>query len=167
MLDAPSPTWLPILALVGLLAWVAVEDVRRFTIRNSVVLGVIAAFALWQITGGFAGFTLLGLHIATGLGFLVVGVLLFATGLFGAGDGKLLAALGLWAGPMLVLPMLLVAALTGAVVAAVYMLIASVRRIPTEGDAATLPLMSHRMPYGVALAAGGLWLTAQLSGIAG
>jgi prepilin peptidase CpaA len=66
----------------------------------------------------------------------------------GGGDVKLLASTSVWAGPALVFPLLMVTALAGGLVA-VGVLAARRRRSP--------------LPYGVAIAAGGLVVAQRLA----
>ena len=85
-----------ILALVPLLAIAALLDLRQRRIPNwvaaavgllgGVALAATAPAALWQ-------------HALVALLMLVVGIAIWSRGWLGGGDVKLLAALGLWAGP--------------------------------------------------------------------
>ncbi|MEQ8369643.1 MAG: prepilin peptidase, partial [Alphaproteobacteria bacterium] len=97
---------------------------------------------------------------------LALGMGLFALGLFGGGDAKLLAALALWAGPSQILPTLFVIALAGGVLSVLAWLpqierlkFAPVRMRPSPG---TRFKSRREVPYGLAIAAGGLVLSVHL-----
>jgi prepilin peptidase CpaA len=94
-----------------------------------------------------------------------LGLAVFAAGAIGGGDVKLAAALGLWAGSTDAAGFLLVTALAGG---ALSILILATRNVPfahylsgpikagPQTDGQEMPRES--VPYGVALAAGGLWI---------
>ena len=101
--------------LVGLAA--CVTDLRSRRIPNALTFGAsAAAFAFWAYTGGLTG---LGVS-ATGW---LAGCLLFLPWFLlrgmGAGDVKLLAALGAWTGPSTALWIALYASVAGGVMAIV------------------------------------------------
>jgi prepilin peptidase CpaA len=93
---------------------------------------------------------------------LAVGFGLFATNIFGAGDVKLAVVTLLWAGPTLALPVVLITSLVGGVMAVI--MLSRIR----FGIAKALNTMGQRtlgdaflakdMPYGVAIATGGLFV---------
>lgn len=146
----------------ALMLTAAVSDIRRYRIPNWISLWLVAFFA---IRTGLAPDGLLG-HLGLGFAVLAVGFGLFAAGLMGAGDAKLLAAISLWAGPSLALEQMVVTALAGGVLAAS---ILAHRAIAGQPAPAALPshhagspkLASTVMPYGVAIAFGGLWCVAR------
>ena len=144
------------------LAMAAFNDAQRFSIPNwtSAVcaLGAIPALLLSGPTLG-AGLETLALHLATGAGAFLIGFGLFAFGLWGGGDGKLLAATALWFEPDAALALIFWIAMAGGVlglaaVAARWFETAVAPRygvhIPALGRWAT------HAPYGVAIAAGAL-----------
>src|SRR6478609_8062191 len=90
---------IPITGFVGLMAFAAVEDFRRLTIPNGIVVGLCALWPFHLAT--LASFPLTGCIAAVGCaaGVFVAGALLFSRGLMGGGDVKLLTAATLWAGP--------------------------------------------------------------------
>src|SRR3546814_12888346 len=106
------------------------------------------------------------MHLARGSGAIALGFLLFALRLCGGGDVKLFAAVSLWAGPSLFIPFAYYTALAGGLMALVLWLNHKVKRagIPANllfvrSDAA---FAKQPMPYGVAIAAGGLFVALQL-----
>ena len=142
------------------LVWAAANDVRFYQIPNLAPAVVAVAFLL-MATVMRPVFVLTGL--GTGAGVFAVGALLFARRLMGGGDVKLLAAAALWCGPGLLAPFALVTSLTGAALAVV-MLSPLGRRLPappTDGWApsgAGFAALRQPTPFGVAIAAGGLWV---------
>jgi prepilin peptidase CpaA len=92
---------------------------------------------------------------------LAVGLGLFAARAMGGGDVKLIAAIALWAGPALVLPFLFVVALAGGALSLVMLSAARLRPVLVR-EAVPQPLSALRVPYGVAVAAGGLFVASRL-----
>ena len=106
-----------------------------------------------------------GLHLAAGMGLFVAGFLFFQLGLFGGGDAKLLAAAGLWLGPSLTVQFLFVTAMAGGILA-LLVLLWSMFNIFWELEAKgkftqnlgqKLRAIKPNVPYGVALAVGGIF----------
>lgn len=145
----------PVLILAGALALMmlaaAVSDLRTRTIAN----GLNAAMALLAIPYWFA----LGLSpwpdmaVQFGLAFLVFAAFvgLFMIGGMGGGDVKMIGALALWVPPSLMLPMLTVMAIGGGLLSGA-MLIDKIWRKRADPP---------EVPYGVAIAAAGLWVLHQ------
>jgi len=136
-------------ALCALLLVAAVGDVRRYIIPNRLCLGIaLLAPLYWLLLSLATGEPLMTLAAGQlGLSIAVFAVLagLFALRVMGGGDVKLMAALALW------LPLgdlghaAYWTALTGAVVAAVVI-------VRTRFN----PKAPRKVPYGVAIAAGGI-----------
>jgi prepilin peptidase CpaA len=162
MLTASTPVIaLPLAFSFAALAWGAVTDIRTYIIPNAVPL-IIAiayvaaapAFPLPLAAGG----------LLTGLGVLALGLVLFTRGWMGGGDVKLFAALALWAGPSQISSLLIVTCL-GALALAGLMLSPLRRLLPQASpDAVALAggqsALRQPMPFGVAIAAGGLYVLA-------
>ena len=96
---------LPILAFDLILLLAALDDIRRLRISNVLPLALVTAFGFQLIVNGIPP----GLwqHAASFAAVLAGGVLLFAKGMLGGGDAKLLAGTALWfdlAGLMVLLP---------------------------------------------------------------
>lgn len=148
--------------VLSVLLVLACFDLRQRCLPNTVVLVYAALFLPWAWLHGLS-WAQLGLHLMTGtVGFLVL-LLLFAIRCMGGGDVKLGAAVLLWAGPLKMLPVIAVVAWTGALIAilgwlcdryaALYMNNGRSR----VGNRVLYALSARRgVPYGVALAAGGL-----------
>jgi prepilin peptidase CpaA len=163
-----------ILAFAALLLAAAVEDVHRLLIPNRIPLGIIILYPAYVLSAGqpvdWASATMLA------AGALGVGFVLFALRYAGGGDVKLFVATSLWAGPALFPSFLVLTSLVGAAIA-VGML--AHRRffgapdvataVPSgTGAAAETGAGARRagprrdLPYGVAIAAGGVQIVVHL-----
>lgn len=147
-----APEWLAWL-LAALLIAAAAEDAVRLKISNILCFGVLAAaiaamllsgpdISLWQ---NALVFTVL----------LAGGTLLFSWGKMGGGDVKLMATLGLWCNIPSALNLLLGVFLSGGVLA---LLILGARMFAPAAAARRVVVLrpGSGIPYGVAIAAGGL-----------
>lgn len=148
------------MALSACMCWVVISDASRYIISNQlngviVALYVLAAFLLpvqplWAIGAA-------ALVLAVGLG-------LFALGLMGGGDIKLLVALSLWTGwSMATLQFIFATAIFGGLLVFVVLLMRLIlpplwlKLRPTK----TLPRLLTRkqpVPYGIAIAAAFAWM---------
>ena len=99
---------------LGLVSVGAVTDVSSRRIPNSVSLAAAAAYGVFALIGGADWRD----GLLAGVLVFAVGFVLFARGLVGGGDVKLLTAASLWAGTDLLLPMIAVVAAAGGVVSA-------------------------------------------------
>ena len=154
MINAEFTELLPEL-LLGLLAVLlvvaAVVDVRTFTISNRLNLAVALLAPLYWLSVGLPLWPDAAVQLAIAAGVFVLLAGAFYVGMMGGGDVKLAAALALWFAPVSTLHFLVLMSLAGGVL--------------------TLGLMvAHRMrgkagkpkiPYGVAIAFGGLAILAQ------
>lgn len=143
--------------LLALLA--AFEDVRRYTISNWIPGALCAVWLVYAPFSGL-GWAGAGLSLAAGLGVLVFTMALWMPGWLGGGDAKLLAALALWFGWPSVLTFLLLAVLSGGVLALGLLVLRRLApALPVRpGWVASGPLAEGApVPYGVAIAAGAFW----------
>ena len=157
------------LLIIPMAIAITYQDVRYRRIPNRLVLVMLlGGLALNTLFGGWHGFvaSVLGAGIAFALMFV-----LHVFGTMGAGDVKLFAAIGAVLGGSLILPTLLVVALTGGVLA-VFKMIYSGRVTTTMFGVCQffyglLPGQrvprfevpedrSYTLPYGVAICAGSL-----------
>ena len=74
-------------------------DLTRRWIPDSVPLGLVGLFVLYVLLTDAHALAPLWAHVLTGAILLLVGFVFFALGGLGGGDGKLMAAAGLWVGP--------------------------------------------------------------------
>lgn len=88
-----------LLACCVLFSVALVSDLARRWIPDSVPLGLLALFVLHALLADAHAMAPLWTHVLTGAVLLLVGFVLFALGGLGGGDGKLMAAAGLWVGP--------------------------------------------------------------------
>jgi prepilin peptidase CpaA len=153
-----------IVALIVVLGWAAIGDARTLIIPNRLSLAVLALYPAWVLAAGPAVQPLHGL--ATGAVVLAIGFVMFARGLLGGGDAKLLAALAVWAGPGLVLQLMVAVTVVGGVLALATLADLLLRRTPAgryRGFQGVVAMVSgHPVPYGVAIALGGLHLATVL-----
>lgn len=152
----------------GLLFWAAFSDALRYLIPNRVSLGIALLFPAYVLAGG-APEPLSALLAALGVAAVVflLGAAGFAGGVIGGGDAKLLAAVSLWAGPALIAHFIVLTTVIGAVLALVMLTpVAALLPSPPESVAAQSSWRRSRgsVPYGVAIAGGGLLVAARLLG---
>ena len=147
-------------AFAGLLVVAAWQDLRTMRIANTVSIAIVAVFAIWALAGLASGrMTVggLGWALACGLGVFGAGALLFVVGALGGGDVKLLAAASLFAGPAWLTDLLLVMAFGGGAMGfAVLCGLPIGPSAPGNGSTVAARLRGG-LPYGPAIAAGGLW----------
>jgi prepilin peptidase CpaA len=150
-------------ALVAGLAWAVRSDVMRRTIPNRLCLALAVAGLGYALVGGQPGSPWVAVALAAAV--LLGGMVCFAFGWFGGGDVKLAAALTLWAGPAVAMEFLFVAALAGAGLAVATLLL---RAFPVPYVSTSALVVDPRpergtpaaegMPYGLAIAAGGVFI---------
>ena len=87
-----------ILVACGLFVASAVCDLRSRRVPNAIPLALLALFALHAVLAGAGAAASPWLDLALGAALLGVGFALHLGGGFGAGDGKLMAVAGMWAG---------------------------------------------------------------------
>ena len=136
----------------------AVTDMREFRIPNecSVLLLLLYPVHVWLAP---VDVDVIGAVFA-GVSLFLVTFTFYAFDRFGGGDVKLLSSIGLWAGPAFVADLIVITTLAGAGLGLILL-----SRVGTSialsldrmGDAAARDnVLSERMPYGVAIACGGL-----------
>jgi prepilin peptidase CpaA len=147
----------------GLLIWAALSDGRTLTIPNRLCLAVALLYiARLPVLGP----TEWAVGLLIGMGGLAGGFLAFNRGLIGGGDAKLIAAVLPWAGSADAGAFLLITALAGGVLALVILirhrgpaLIRTVTgRVFLSEPRGSAELALPGLPYGIAIAAGGLWI---------
>ena len=111
MLHSLSIYLLPTLMIVA-----AMTDVTSFRIPNWLT-GLIATLFFPMALSTGMPLTEFIWHVAAGLGLFFLGYALFAFGLFGGGDSKLMAAAGLWFGTSQTVPFLVMTAVAGGTLA--------------------------------------------------
>lgn len=138
-----------LIALAIALLVAAYTDIRRRQIDNWLNAGIaLAAPLFWWAS--HMGLTEIGWQLALAAGAFVVLAGLFAIGAMGGGDVKLLVALALWIKPVWFAQLLMVMAVSGGVLTVALAAWHVARRHPRKPS----------IPYGIAIALGGLWVIA-------
>lgn len=140
--------------LVGagiLLVIAAISDAHRYRIPNSICLALLLLFPLFVLTSPGAVEWEQNLMVFALV--LISGFVMFISNIAGAGDIKLLAAAGLWAGPHLVAVFLVTTAIAGGLLALLMALLTHIRNM--SGKQA-IALARVPIPYGIAISLGGL-----------
>lgn len=154
------------LALVAaLLVGAGAQDLRSMQIANGFSLGIAGLFVVWAATGLAGGqISLDDLALALGCAIVVfcAGAAAFAIGALGGGDVKLLAAISLFAGPHRLPSLLFVTAIAGGLLGLAMLAGAPIGRPAMAGTAPLRARLRGGLPYGPAIAAGGLWVAASL-----
>jgi len=160
--------------LILALLMAAICDIRARRIPNRLTYGLALAYApLALVMLALAGFTasafisFVALPLAAATLVLAIGLVAFARGAFGGGDVKLLTALALYTGLSALVPVVLVIAISGGVLS-LSMLIWHHIRTSLNPDLITPGVQGDisagtatvKVPYGVAIAMGGMWFVA-------
>ena len=141
-----------------LLVFAAISDAQTYRIPNQVCLAVLLLFPLFVMTAPTA--IEWEQHLMVFGLMLVSGFIMFMGNIAGAGDIKLLAATGIWAGPHLVAVFLVTTAIAGGLLA---LLMALLTHFRNKTGRSKIPLAKVPIPYGVAICAGGLCVFSMLS----
>lgn len=141
----------------------AAWDLTCFRIPNLVSLGLAALFPLAVLLSPVP--VPWGWHLAAGAIVLTAGMGLFALKLLGGGDVKLMAAAALWLGMNSLGLYLLLVSVAGAALTLVLLAL----RPALAGLGERMPVLRPRagIPYGIAIAAGGLMLVEHLPMLGG
>jgi prepilin peptidase CpaA len=135
-------------------------DLFTMTIPNRITIGLIIGFVVAAIAVPL-GWDAIASHVGAGLLMLVIGIGMFSLGLLGGGDAKLLAGAALWFGFEGLMQYLLLVAIAGGLLVIVLLLYRSIAPplwLCRQEWAMRLHQKAGGVPYGIALAAGGLWL---------
>lgn len=151
----------PVLVIFPLaMAYAAVMDVFTMTIPNRVSLALIAGFFGAAILGAMPLIDILK-HLGVGLAVLAVAIFMFYQRWVGGGDAKLLAAASLWFGVEQIGDYMFMVAMFGGLLSLFFMSFRSfIPPVLIAGRdwAERLHDKNAGIPYGVALAAAGLWV---------
>lgn len=148
------------LSFPAAMAFAAAMDLFTMTIPNRISIGLVLAFLVAALVAPL-GWSEFASHVGAGTLMLAVGIAMFALGWLGGGDAKLLAAAALWFGFEGLIQYLVLVALAGGGLA---LLIFGYRFLPPplwlcrHEWAMRLHTKAGGIPYGIALAAAGLWL---------
>ena len=143
------------LALLGLLAaillWIAVVDVRTYTISDglNLTIALLAPIYWWSV--GVPLWPDAAIRVGVGVAVFLLFAGAFYLNVMGGGDVKLAGALALWFTPYETLTLIVIMSITGGLLTLIVLGIHHLRN--KEGR--------PEVPYGVAIAVGGMWLLAQ------
>jgi len=141
-------------AFAALLLLAAYSDARRFLIPNIYPAMIIFLFVVAK-GAGFPFSEPLWSHLLHFAIALSVGLALFALRWFGGGDVKFYAAIALWFGLPQAILLLVVTAVSGAIIVLARMVVHFLRISFGSGQGKTR-LFERRIAYGIAIAAGGI-----------
>ena len=144
-------TDLLLIGLAAILVVAAVIDVRTFTISNRLNLCVALLAPVYWASIALSPWPGIAIQLAAAATVFLVLAGAFYAGMMGGGDVKLAAALALWFSPLVTLRLLVVMSIAGGVLTLV--ILVWHRAGKREGR--------PQVPYGVAIAFGGLAILAQ------
>jgi prepilin peptidase CpaA len=143
------------LTLLGLLAatlvWIAVVDVKTYTISNGINLAIALVAPIYWLSAGIDLWPDAGLRVAVAVAVFLLFAVAFYLNAMGGGDVKLAGALALLFPPKATVKLVVLTSLAGGVLTLVVVGLHKYQQ--KEGR--------PEIPYGVAIAFGGLWLLAQ------
>jgi prepilin peptidase CpaA len=138
-------------ALAAILTVAAVIDVRTFTISNRLNATVALMAPLYWLSIALSPWPGIAIQVAAALTVFALLAGAFYAGMMGGGDVKLAAALALWFSPLGTLKLLVLMSIAGGVLTLGLLVWHRAKR--AEGR--------PKIPYGVAIAFGGLAILAQ------
>jgi prepilin peptidase CpaA len=143
------------LALLGLLAaillWIAVVDVRTYTISDGLNLTIALLAPIYWWSAGVPLWPDAAIRVGVGVAVFLLFAGAFYLNVMGGGDVKLAGALALWFTPYETLTLIVIMSIAGGLLTLIVLGIHHMRN--KEGR--------PEVPYGVAIAVGGMWLLAQ------
>lgn len=151
-----------VMVALGALLAACVTDFRMMTIPNIlpvlIAVSFVVAYGASLAMPGQGVFAAPWVHLIAFAVMLGVTFLMFAFGLWGAGDSKLAAAIALWIGIKGIIPFLLVMALAGLGLIALNLVFTKTRFAVPGCGPQSWPEKARRgervLPYGIAIVAG-------------
>ena len=140
-----------LLGLAALLVVAAIVDVRTFTISNRLNATVALTAPLYWLSIALSPWPGVAIQLAAGAGVFTLLAGAFYAGMMGGGDVKLAAALALWFSPAATIKFLVLMSVAGGVLTLVVLAWHRAKRRAGRPE----------IPYGVAIAFGGLAILAQ------
>ena len=137
--------------LAVMLLWAAVVDIRTFTISNGLNLAIALLAPLFWWATATDLWPDAAIRVGVAAGVFLLFALAFQVGAMGGGDVKLATALALWFAPGDTLFLIVLMSLAGGVLTLIVLGVHRARKLQGRPE----------VPYGVAIAFGGLWLLAQ------
>ena len=137
--------------LSAALVWIAIVDVRTYPISNGINLAIALVAPIYWLSAGIDLWPDAGLRVAVAIAVFLLFAVAFYLNAMGGGDVKLAGALALWFPPMATVKLVVITSLAGGVLTLV---VAGLHKYQRKQG-------RPEVPYGVAIAFGGLWLLAQ------
>lgn len=153
MIEFLSLTIFPVLMIVA-----GAGDALSLRIPNWLTGLIALSFFPLAFVSGMPWDVML-MHMATGAGLFFAGFALFALGLFGGGDAKLIAAAGLWFGWPNVVPFLVLTVFAGGLLAlavGIWAMLNMNAEIKGQAWLKRFSSLRPNVPYGYALAIGAI-----------
>lgn len=150
MTGGPSSITLLCLLAAMLLA-AAFTDIRSRTISNALNAAIALLAPLFWWSTGLSIWPDMAIQTALGVTIFLIFAAIFAMGMMGGGDVKLIGALALWLPFSPLMRMLLLMAIIGGVLTLAMLVTHRIRRSRAAIE----------VPYGVAIAVAGLWAIAE------
>ena len=160
MFESVYASQVSIACFVALVLVGAVSDVVSYRIPNVLIVMLLVLYPIYAVVTPGVVEWVPSLIIFAAV--IVVGLILHATKVFGAGDAKLLAAILLWAGPSLALPAFTIAVVVGGVMSLVmlsnarFVIASALSSISSQslGD----KFLARSMPWGMGLGITGIFV---------
>lgn len=160
----------------ALLLFAAASDMRSYLIPNRICLAIAALYPIYWLAGYAGGVPVdwSGGVLAGALMF-AIGFVLFSVGVLGGGDVKLFSAVALWTGLNWLLPLVIIVGAAGGILSLgiIGAKAAMLMRLPADVRAVAYPsgtagmvraILKTAVPYGAAIAFGGLFIIYRLLG---
>jgi len=144
-------TDLLLIGLAAILVFAAAVDVRTFTISNRLNVAVALLAPVYWVSVALSPWPGMAIQIAAGASVFALFAAAFYAGMMGGGDVKLAAALALWFTPAATLRFLVITSLAGGVLTSAVVAWHWARKRQGRPE----------IPYGVAIAFGGLAILTQ------
>jgi prepilin peptidase CpaA len=144
--------WIVAAAFVLILIWASATDIKYRRIPNWTVVAIVILYIPWIFVGPGVS---LSLSFAAGAIAFFTGVTLYALGLLGAGDSKLITAVALFVGLAKLPQFALATAVAGGILALV-MILSQPKRVLVMLNMRGRADFGRNVPYGVAIAVGAL-----------
>ncbi|MDD2324425.1 MAG: prepilin peptidase [Alphaproteobacteria bacterium] len=145
---------------VAALLWAAYSDARTFRIPNAACLALFVLYVPYAALSPTPVRWQADVFIFGGV--LLIGYLIYLKNLAGAGDIKLLAVVSLWAGLAHIAEFIVITAFAGGILSAGLLALAAVKQRLSKEEK-KVSILSTPIPYGIAIALGGLGVLFLLS----